>query len=116
MSTGPQTGPRKLGKYELRELLGRGGSAEVWKAYDTQLERYVALKILHADLQNDPSFTACFQCEARVIASLYHSNIVQIHDFQISHPPESSSTIAFMVMDYVGQTLAAYIRDFLWSI
>jgi len=112
MSTGPQTGPRKLGKYELRELLGRGGSAEVWKAYDTQLERYVALKILHTDLQNDPSFIARFQREARVIASLHHPNIVQIHDFQISQLPESTSTIAYMVMDYVeGQTLATYIRN-----
>src|SRR5947209_3855498 len=112
MSTGPQTGPRKLGKYELRELLGRGGSAEVWKAYDTQLERYVALKILHTDLQNDPSFIARFQREARVIASLHHPNIVQIHDFKISQLPESTSTIVYMVMDYVeGQTLATYIRN-----
>src|SRR5437588_801995 len=102
---------QRLGKYELRERLGRGGMAEVWKALDTQLQRYVALKILHADLQNDPSFITRFEREAQVIASLHHPNIVQIHDFQISHPPESSSTIAYMVMDYVeGQTLATYIR------
>jgi len=48
------TVPQHLGKYELRERLGRGGMAEVWKAFDTQLHRFVALKILHADLQNDP--------------------------------------------------------------
>jgi serine/threonine protein kinase len=106
------TVPQRLGKYELRERLGRGGMAEVWKAYDTQLHRYVALKILHADLQNDPSFITRFEREAQVIASLHHPNIVQIHDFQISRPPESSNTIAYMVMDYVeGQTLADYIRS-----
>ena len=38
---------KRLGKYELRERLGHGGMAEVWKAFDTQLKRYVAIKILH---------------------------------------------------------------------
>ncbi len=112
MSIGPQTSPQRLGKYELRERLGRGGMAEVWKAYDTQLHRYVALKILHADLQTDPEFITRFEREARVIASLHHPNIVQIHDFQIAQPENSNSPIAYMVMDYVeGQTLADYIRN-----
>ncbi|HJT56106.1 MAG TPA: protein kinase [Ktedonobacteraceae bacterium] len=106
------TAAQRLGKYELCERLGRGGMAEVWKALDTQLQRYVALKILHADLQNDPSFITRFEREAQVIASLHHPNIVQIHDFQISRPPETSNTIAYMVMDYVeGQTLADYVRS-----
>jgi len=53
-----------------------------------------------------------FLREARVVASLHHPNIVQIHDFQISRPPESDSTIAYMVMDYIeGPTLAEYIRE-----
>ncbi len=104
--------PQQLGKYELRERLGRGGMAEVWKAYDNQLRRFVAIKILHADLQNDPSFITRFEREAQVIASLHHPNIVQIHDFHISRPPETESTIAYMVMDYVeGETLATYIRN-----
>src|SRR5207249_2763311 len=52
-----------------------------------------------------------FEREARVIASLHHPNIVQIHDFHISQPPETESTLAYMVMDYVeGETLADYIR------
>ncbi|HZU70503.1 MAG TPA: protein kinase [Ktedonobacteraceae bacterium] len=105
------TAAQRLGKYELRERLGRGGMAEVWKAMDTQLQRYVALKILHADLQNDPNFITRFEREAQVIASLHHPNIVQIHDFQISRPPETSNTIAYMVMDYIeGSTLADYLR------
>jgi eukaryotic-like serine/threonine-protein kinase len=112
MSTSSQSGPQRLGKYELRERLGRGGMAEVWKAFDTQLQRYVALKILHADLQNDPNFISRFEREAQVIASLHHPNIVQIYDFHIARPPESDSTIAYMVMDYVeGITLSTYIRS-----
>ena len=106
------TSPRRLGRYELQQRLGRGGMAEVWKALDTQLQRYVAIKLLHADLQVDPDFMRRFEREARMVASLYHPNIVQVHDFQLSHPPESDSTLAYMVMDYVeGQTLADYIHD-----
>ncbi|HLI04991.1 MAG TPA: protein kinase [Ktedonobacteraceae bacterium] len=106
------TTPRHLGKYELQERLGSGGMAEVWKALDTQLRRYVAIKLLHSSLLNDSEFITRFLREAQVIASLHHPNIVQIHDFHISQPPESDSTTAYMVMDYVeGQTLADYIRS-----
>ncbi|GAC1389270.1 MAG: hypothetical protein NVSMB38_02980 [Ktedonobacteraceae bacterium] len=101
---------RHLGKYELQERLGQGGMAEVWKALDTQLQRYVAIKIMHANLQNDPDFLKRFEREARVIASLHHSNIVQIYDFQVARPPETENNIAYMVMDYIeGQTLADYL-------
>jgi serine/threonine protein kinase len=72
---------QRLGKYMLREPLGHGGMAEVWKAYDTELQRNVAIKILHANLQTDSEFIARFTREARVIATLHHPNIVQIHDF-----------------------------------
>src|SRR6059058_4603943 len=106
------TRPRRLGKYELQEQLGRGGMAEVWKALDTQLQRYVAIKILHANLQEDPNFITRFEREAQLIASLHHPNIVQIHDFQISRIPESTTPIAYMVMDYIeGGTLDDYIAS-----
>ena len=106
------TTPRRLGKYELQERLGRGGMAEVWKALDTQLKRYVAIKILRADLQADPSFVTRFQHEAELIASLHHPHIVQIHDFSVSHLSESGDAVLYMVMDYVeGQTLADFIRN-----
>src|SRR5437879_1399917 len=102
--------PRRLGKYELQQQLGHGGMAEVWKALDTQLQRYVAIKLLHANLKEDPHFIARFEREAQLIASLHHPNIVQIHDFQIASS-EEEGTIAYMVTDYVeGQTLADYIR------
>ncbi len=109
MSTGSV---RRLGKYELRSQLGHGGMAEVWKAYDTQLQRFVAIKLLHANFQADPNFVSRFQQEAQVIASLRHPNIVQIHDFQVSQPPESSTPTPYMVMDYIeDQTLAHYIAN-----
>src|SRR5579859_6038480 len=101
---------RSIDKYELREILGRGGMAEVWKAFDTQLHRYVAIKILHANLQNDPNFTTRFEREARAIASLSHPNIVQIHDFRVSR--QQDNILCYMVMTYVeGQTLANSIRQ-----
>jgi eukaryotic-like serine/threonine-protein kinase len=109
MSTEPR---RRLGKYELQERLGHGGMAEVWKALDTQLQRYVAIKLLHANLQADPEFVKRFQHEAQAIASLRHPNIVQIHDFQVSQPSGSDSPTAYMVMAYIeGQTLAHYIAN-----
>jgi eukaryotic-like serine/threonine-protein kinase len=112
MSNNSQSTPQRLGKYELREHLGRGGMAEVWKAFDTELERYVAIKLLHADLQTDPEFITRFTREARAIASLHHPNIIQIHDFQIFRSSELGSPTAYMVMDYVeGQTLARYIHS-----
>ena len=85
--------------------------AEVWKAFDTQLKRYVAIKILHPKLLEDPNFVTRFELEAQLIASLHHPNIVQIHDFHVSRPPETDRTFAYMVMAYVeGETLANYIR------
>lgn len=118
MSTG--SGPRYIGKYELRELLGRGGMAQVWKAWDTHLERYVAIKLLHTELQRDTLYAQrLFTREARAVASLYHPNIVQIHDFQTTgavgtqgEEGADAHTMAYMVMDYVeGPTLADFIRN-----
>src|SRR5436305_3043071 len=111
-------GPKRLGKYELREKLGQGGVAEVWKAFDTELHRYVAIKLLHADLRTDPDFVTRFSREARYIAALHHPNIVRIYDFQAGRDetlslqsPEIETPIAYMVMDYVeGETLAQYLK------
>lgn len=101
----------RLGKYELLERLGQGGMGEVWKARDTQLQRYVAIKLLRAELQDDPDFLAYFMREARLVAALRHPNIVQIHDFQLAGERESSVQ-AHMVMDYIeGGTLASAMRE-----
>ncbi|MBA2681845.1 MAG: serine/threonine protein kinase [Ktedonobacteraceae bacterium] len=104
------TSPKQLGKYELQERLGQGGMAEVWKALDPQLKRYVAIKFLHANLRSDPDFMNRFQREGQAIAALRHPNIVQVYDFQVSSP-EDENQMAYMVMDYIeGSTLADYIR------
>lgn len=101
----------RLGKYELLERLGRGGMGEVWKARDTELRRYVAIKLLHADLQANPDFVTHFMREAQLVASLRHPNIVQIHDFELTNT-RGPGTMAYMVMDYVdGGTLVDYIRN-----
>lgn len=106
-----ETGLGQLGKYELRESLGRGGMAEVWKAFDPSLQRYVAIKLMHADLRADPEFVKRFEREARVIAALHHPHIVQLHDFQVAYAAGSSNPVAYMVMEYIsGQTLADYLR------
>jgi serine/threonine-protein kinase len=100
----------QLGKYELIELLGQGGMGEVWKARDTQLQRFVAIKLLRAELQDDPDFSAYFMREARLVATLRHRNIVQIHDFQLTRTP-GETIQAYMVMDYIeGGTLAGAIH------
>jgi eukaryotic-like serine/threonine-protein kinase len=106
------TAPQRLGPYELHKRLARGGMGEVWKAFDPHLRRYVAIKLLLADLRNDPDFVTRFGREAQLVASLRHPNIVPVHDFDVAPHPETGITTAYMVMDYIpgGQTLADCIR------
>ncbi len=100
----------QLGKYELRERLGQGGMAEVWKAFDARLQRFVAIKFLHSMLRGDPAFISRFLREAQAVASLHHPNIVQIYDFETPTPGDDNA-LAYMVMDYIeGQTLADFLR------
>ena len=74
------TEPKRVGKYEIIEEIGRGGFAVVYKARDPGLDRTVALKVLHAYWAEDPSFVARFHREARAAADLRHPNIVTVHD------------------------------------
>ncbi|HKF37125.1 MAG TPA: protein kinase [Ktedonobacteraceae bacterium] len=106
------TNPGRIDKYELQDLLGQGEMTEVWKAFDTQSRRYVAIKFLRANLQVAPDFVTRFQRETLAIASLHHPNIVQYHDFSISQLPGTGNVTAYMVMDFVdGGTLAGYVRN-----
>ncbi len=70
-----------IGTYQLLELLGKGGMATVYRAYQTNVGREVAMKILSPDLAGEPEFISRFQHEARLVAGLQHPNIVAIHDF-----------------------------------
>ena len=70
-----------FGRYQLLELLGRGGMGEVWRAYDTGTERVVALKLLSANVADDGVFQERFRREARSAAGLDEPHVVPIHDF-----------------------------------
>jgi serine/threonine protein kinase len=92
-----------LGKYAILRPLGRGGMAQVYKAYHQQLDRFVAVKILRADLVEEAEFLSRFQREARSVAALRHPHIVQVFDFDVQ------DDFYFMVMELLeGNSLKAY--------
>jgi serine/threonine protein kinase len=94
---------KSLGRFRLVEKIGEGGMATVFKAYQSALDRYVALKILAR--AHDPIFRKRFVQEARAVARLAHPNIVQIHDFG------EQDNILYIVMEYVdGGTLRDRLR------
>ena len=64
--------------FRLAEKIGEGGMGEVWRALDTSLDRDVAIKVLPPELARDPERLARFEREAKVLASLNHSNIAAI--------------------------------------
>lgn len=70
-----------FGKYQLIELLGRGGMGEVWRAYDSATERVVALKILPAEISNDAIFQQRFRREAHSTARLNNPHLIPIHTY-----------------------------------
>ena len=80
MSTAKLIGAR-LGGYEVKDLLGSGGMASVFRGFDPNLQRLVAIKVLSLTAAAMPGFTDRFRQEARLIANLRHPNIVHIYDF-----------------------------------
>jgi tRNA A-37 threonylcarbamoyl transferase component Bud32 len=97
---------KTIGKYRLVEPLGRGGMAEVYKAYQPGLDRYVAIKLMHAFLSEDKDFLARFQREAKLVASMRHPNIVQVHDF------DAEGGVYYMVMEFIdGETLKGRLQS-----
>ncbi|MEU9730973.1 Stk1 family PASTA domain-containing Ser/Thr kinase [Streptomyces sp. NPDC048002] len=103
--------PRRLGgRYELGQVLGRGGMAEVYLAHDQRLGRTVAVKTLRADLARDPSFQARFRREAQSAASLNHPAIVAVYDTGEDYIGDVS--IPYIVMEYVdGSTLRELLHS-----
>ena len=90
-----------LGPYHVLSLIGSGGMGEVYRAHDTRLHRDVAIKVLLAEVADDPDRLARFKREAQVLASLNHPNIAQIHGL------EEAAEIRALVMELVeGPTLA----------
>lgn len=93
----PERGNRALGsRYELTDLLGRGGMGEVWKAWDREKQRVVAAKLLHRQFTQDPEIVARFVQERSILIGLRHPNIVQVLDLVVE-----GDNLA-IVMEYVG--------------
>ena len=91
-------------RYELIDIIGQGGMADVYLANDTILNRTIAIKILRTSLAKDPIYIARFQREASAAAALSHKNIVEIYDVG------EDSDQYYIVMEYVpGRTLKELI-------
>jgi tRNA A-37 threonylcarbamoyl transferase component Bud32 len=91
-----------VGAYRIVEQLGQGGMATVFKAYHAALDRYVAIKVMHAAFKEEANFLARFQREARVVAKLEHPNIVPIYDYA------EHNGSPYLVMKFIeGETLKA---------
>jgi serine/threonine protein kinase len=98
---------KSLGQFIIREQIGSGGMATVFKAFQPTLERYVAVKVLPAFHSHDEIFVKRFIMEARSVARLAHPNIVQIHDFG-----QEKDNIFYIVMEYVdGGTLKDRLKQ-----
>ncbi|WP_097923665.1 MULTISPECIES: protein kinase domain-containing protein [Streptomyces] len=101
------------GRYQLRDLLGEGGMASVYLAYDSALDRQVAIKTLHTELGREQSFRERFRREAQAVAKLQHTNIVSV--FDTGEDELGGALMPYIVMEYVegqplGSVLAADIR------
>lgn len=95
-----------IGPYKIVAQIGQGGMATIFKAYQTNLDRYVALKVMHPALKEDRSFVMRLQREATVIAKLNHPNIVAVHDFR------EYEGIPFLVLQYIeGKTLKDVLKE-----
>lgn len=102
------------GRYELGNLIGRGGMADVYRGTDTRLGRTVAIKLLRPDMARDPQFQARFKREAQSVAALNHPSIVAIFDTgeHVVHDGSAEDVrVPYIVMEYVeGRTLRELIR------
>ncbi|MFD9304631.1 protein kinase [Streptomyces sp. NPDC060048] len=104
------------GRYQLRDLLGEGGMASVYLAYDSALDRQVAIKTLHSELGREQSFRERFRREAQAVAKLSHTNIVSVFDtgegvVAFADPGrDDGAVMPYIVMEYVeGQPLGSVL-------
>ncbi|WP_461173180.1 Stk1 family PASTA domain-containing Ser/Thr kinase [Arthrobacter sp. Z1-9] len=102
------------GRYEVGNLIGRGGMADVHRGLDTRLGRTVAIKLLRADLARDPQFQARFKREAQAVAALNHPSIVAIYDtgeHLVHDGSDDNVRVPYIVMEFVeGKTIRDLIR------
>lgn len=99
-------GKRLDGRYEIREIIGVGGMAVVYKAYDNIDDRYVSIKVLKDEFLANEEFRRRFKNESKAIAVLSHPNIVKVYDVSLG------DKLQYIVMEYVeGITLKEYIEQ-----
>jgi serine/threonine protein kinase len=97
---------RKIDNYRIEAILGQGGMGAVFRAYDVNLARYVALKVMHRHLSRQAQFKQRFLQEAQAIARLSHPSIVTIYSFDSQHG------LLYIVMEYIeGLSLGGYIKE-----
>src|SRR5215469_12858441 len=95
----------RLGPYEIAAGIGAGGMGEVYRAKDTRLDRYVAIKIIHSNLPCTSEFKARFEREARILSSLSHPHICSLYDVG------KEGKLEFLVMELLdGETLSNRLR------
>ncbi|MEU1668862.1 protein kinase [Streptomyces sparsogenes] len=101
------------GRYVVREELGRGGMAAVYRAHDTALDRVVAVKVMHGELGRDPSFRRRFKREAQLAARLAHAHVVAVHDIgEEPDPGGAGEPMPYLVMEFVeGESLRDRLRS-----
>ena len=103
------------GRYEIREMIGRGGMAEVHLGYDRRLSRIIAIKLLRSDIAGDPTFQARFRREAQSAAALNHPSIVSVYDSgeeQLPNPNGAIRSVPYIVMEYVeGHTVREFLGE-----
>jgi serine/threonine-protein kinase len=92
----------QLGRYTILERIASGGMATVFRARDINLDRDVAIKLLHNHIATEPGFKERFVQEARTLASINHPHIVQIYDFDVEE--RNGEPLTYMVMQYVPNT------------
>jgi serine/threonine protein kinase len=96
-------------RYELREVIGHGRMANVYRARDTRLDRFVAVKVLRDDLATDQLFQERFQREAQSAASLNHPSIIAVHD--AGEDMVGAVLVPYVVMEYVdGRNLRELLK------
>jgi serine/threonine protein kinase len=101
---GTEDMPQRLGEYEIKGLLGRGGMGTVYLGWQAELEREVALKVLSPAYSGDPTMRKRFRAEARATAAMHHRHIVPIYDYG-----ESQGMLFFAMERVVGMSLDKHI-------
>ncbi len=95
---------QRIGRYDILESVGSGGFATVYRAQDSQLDREVALKVLHPHMSGDPQYLERFTREARLAASINHPSVVTIHEVG------QDANSHFIAMEFLPSSLEGQLQ------